>query len=77
MITAKEAHEKSAKVYDKKIEARLDEVFDWINSAIARGEFQICIDGNLPLEVKKRIENLGYTVNTGSQYNESWFTVSW
>lgn len=48
-----------------------------ISSAIANGEFSISNSGCLQLKTRQRLKKLGYKVTTGSQYNESYYCISW
>ncbi len=55
----------------------LSEIMGKIDKAIANGEFLFSTNGYLQPETKQRLEELGYKVETGSQYNESYYSVSW
>lgn len=48
-----------------------------IHEAIKNGKFFITNYGVLPTHEKEQLENLGYKVDCGSQYNESYYTISW
>ena len=48
-----------------------------IRDAIADGKFSISEDGCLKPETRKKLEELGYKIETGSQYNESYYSISW
>lgn len=48
-----------------------------ISLAISYGKFSISNDGSLQPETQKKLEELGYEVKTGTQYNESYYSVSW
>ncbi len=48
-----------------------------IDKTIANGKFSISNDGYLQSQTRKKLEELGYKVETGSQYNESYYSVSW
>lgn len=36
-----------------------------------------CEDGSLKPETRKKLEELGYKVETGTQYNEPYYSISW
>ncbi len=55
----------------------LSEIMVKIDKAIANGEFLFSANGYLQPETKQRLEELGYKAETGSQYNESYYSVSW
>ena len=48
-----------------------------IRDAIADGKFSISEDGSLKPETRKKLEELGYKVETGTQYNEPYYSISW
>lgn len=56
---------------------QLAELSKLIKEAIAEGRFSISRDGCLKLETRKKLEELGYKIETGSQYNESYYSISW
>ena len=51
---------------------QLTELCKSIREAIADGKFSISEDGYLKLETRKKLEELGYKVETGTHYNESY-----
>ena len=59
------------------ITKKLAELEKQIDGAVANGEYYISNSGCLPSEVIQRLEELGYKVTTGSQYNESYYCISW
>jgi hypothetical protein len=48
-----------------------------ITDAIAGGNYSIGGSGRLEPVVKTKLEELGYKCETGSQYNESYWSISW
>lgn len=56
---------------------QLAELFKLIRDAVADGKFSISKDGCLKPETRKKLEELGYKVETGSKYNESYYSISW
>lgn len=48
-----------------------------ISEAITNGRFSISDDGCLQYETIQRLEELGYKVQTGNQYNEQYWSISW
>lgn len=55
----------------------LKEISEKIKEAIANGKFAISGNGCLQKETKQRLEELGYKVTYGTQYNESYWNISW
>lgn len=77
LMTAKEAREKIDKGEDEKSFAIWCNVAKEINQAIENGENNYCKEGSLPESVIRKLQNLGYRVEEGSQYNQSYFMVKW
>lgn len=48
-----------------------------LSKLIKDGKFSISEDGCLKPETRKKLEELGYKVETGNQYNESYCSISW
>lgn len=77
MITAQEARKNTLDQLATAMNIELIKVEEQINKAIAAGKFALYGDGYLSIEVQRRLRELGYEVQTGIQYNESYYTVSW
>lgn len=77
VITAKEANDETNKVLDECNTHELNEIFYKIRNEIDSGNFYICESGNLSNITKKKLKELGYKVETGSQYNEPYYTIRW
>lgn len=74
---AHEANNMTKHVIDSCTTQQLAELSKLIRDAIADGKFSISEDGCLKPETRKKLEELGYKVETGSQYNESYYSISW
>ena len=74
---ASEANKMTNHVIDNCTTQQLAELSKLIRDAIADGKFSISEDGCLKPEIRKKLEELGYKVETGSQYNESYYSISW
>ncbi len=77
MISASEARKKTENNINNCATKELSEIMEKIDKAIANGKFSISNDGYLQFETEQRLEELGYKIKTGSQCNESYYTVSW
>ena len=74
---AHEANNMTKHVIDGRTTQQLAELSKLIKDAIADGKFSISEDGCLKPETQKKLEELGYKVETGNQYNESYYSISW
>lgn len=75
--SASEANKMANHVIDSRITQQLAELSKLIRDAIADGKFSISEDGCLKPETRKKLEELGYKIETGTQYNESYYSISW
>lgn len=75
--SALEANKMTNNAIDSCTTQQLAELSKLIRDAIADGKFSICEDGCLKPETRKKLEELGYKVETGTQYNESYYSISW
>lgn len=74
---AHEANNMTKHVIDGRTTQQLAELSKLIKDAIADGKFSISEDGCLKPEIRKKLEELGYKIETGNQYNESYYSISW
>lgn len=77
MITAREARIKTKDVINKCLTKELSQINELIQEAISEGEFEIHNEGTLSETTRKALEENGYTIKTGSQYNESYYFIKW
>lgn len=77
LLAATEARSKTDEHIQKCLTTELHKLSEQITNAIAEGKYSITNDGYLQRETRQRLEELGYKVETGSQYNESYYSVSW
>ena len=77
MLSAKEANEKTFSKIKAHINAELFEIEQKINDAINSGKYSVTCDHPLKIETKNKLEELGYKVYVGSQYNETYCSISW
>jgi len=63
---------------DEKTTKLWNELVDEINQAIQDGKKNYSKDGDvLPRSIINRLQLLGYRAVNGSQYNESYYIISW
>lgn len=79
MISAREAREETYKKIENNMENELILVEKKIKEAMNNGDktYSTCYDGVLSQETIARLRVLGYKVEYGSQYNESYYMISW
>lgn len=75
--SASEANKMTNDAIDSRTTQQLAELSKLIRDAIADGKFSISEDGSLKPETRKKLEELGYKVETGTQCNESYYSISW
>lgn len=74
---ASEANKMTNDAIDSRTTQQLAELSKLIRDAIADGKFSISKDGSLKPETRKKLEELGYKVETGTQCNEPYYSISW
>lgn len=76
MMTADEAR-KIATDEDKTISKQFEEIEKYIGEAAFNGNFSVYVAGTLHPYVKKYLENIGYKVDTGGQWDNAFYSISW
>lgn len=77
MLSASEARRKTQNNIDKLEVQQFNELNDQINRAINAGRFSITGTGFLRVAIREKLEELGYKVQLGSQYNDEYYKISW
>jgi hypothetical protein len=79
MINAREAREESNKKIDYVMTDELIKIEEKIKKSINddSGSYSTCYDGSLHQETITHLRSLGYKVEYGSPYNESYYMISW
>ena len=77
MLSAKEAYAKTLYNISESVTEELNKLEEKINDSIKNGKFYISSNGFLQTETKNKLEELGYKVSVGSQYNETYYIISW
>ena len=77
MLTALEANKKTLSNITKSVAEELLKIEIQIHDAINKGKFHISNNGFLNIETKRKLEELGYKVTVGSQYNETYYIINW
>ena len=77
LLSASEAHKNTVNNIKNCSTKELKEISKRIRDAITDGKFSISVDGCLQYETTQRLEELNYKVQTGIQYNEQYWSISW
>lgn len=77
MLSASEARTKTQNNINDCTTKELAKLEEQMANAILEGKFSISNDGCLQFSTRQRLEELGYKVTTGSQYNEPYYSISW
>lgn len=77
MFSAREARERAEKATQNGIQKEIDKIEPEIEKAILQGKNHVTLGGSLSKPTGDHLRSLGYEVEHGSQYNESYFTVKW
>lgn len=78
MISAVEARLRSEVAKEKLFDSELNDIQNEIEKAISEGKcYCYYYSKIMPLDIKQHLENLGYYVETHTQYNEIYYKISW
>ena len=77
MISAKEARKQSEQNKQDILNKEMAIIEEEINNEILQGNNNVYIDGSISSEAIQMLEQLGYNVKCGSQYNESYVNIEW
>lgn len=78
ILSAKEARMLTEKYMEETIASQLGEIGTKIAYAVKNGDESVTLEGTLNKNVREKLEKiLKYKVETGTQYNESYYTISW
>ena len=77
MISAKEARKQSEQNKQNILNKEMAIIEEKINNEISQGNNNVYIDGSVSLNARQMLEQLGYDVKCGGQYNESYTNIKW
>lgn len=77
MINAAEASKLTYQAIQTNIAEEMMIIEDKIKKAINNGAFSITNEGTLSSDVINELRRLGYKAENQSQYNESYYMISW
>lgn len=76
ILRAEEARKQTLQNIENGTTKVLEEISGKISNAINNGKFFIVLD-KLSYDAQKQLKYLGYTIDSGSQYNEMYYKISW
>lgn len=77
MISAKEARKQFDQNKQNILNKEIITIEKEMNNEISKGNNNVYIDGSISLNARQMLEQLGYDVKCGSQYNESYVNIEW
>lgn len=77
VMTAEEARARTGASISEASNTQLQTVMEKINEAIDEGEYRCSVAGTISNRVEEILTKKGYKVTRGSQYNESYVSISW
>ena len=77
MISAKEARKQSGQNKQNILNKEMAIIEEEIYNEISQGNNNVYIDGSISSDARQMLEQLGYDVKCGSQYNESYVNIEW
>lgn len=77
MIASEKAKEKALNAVSMRWHEEFNEIEKCIEDSASSGAFYVSKSGNIHPRMKRLLEDLGYKVKIGLQYNEPYYTISW
>lgn len=77
MITAEQARQRAKAYISEYEQSQFNKIMEGIDEQSAQGYFKYYGDEALRPAVRKKLEELGYDIATGYQYNEPEYCISW
>jgi len=77
MITAEQARQRAKTATSEYEQSQLNKIMEDIDRESAQGYYKYYGDGALRPAVRKKLEELGYDIAIGNQYDEPEYCISW
>lgn len=77
LLSAEESRKRADEAVENAFIKELQEIATEINAASKEGKYSYSENGYLKFKTREKLEELGYEVEVGSQYNQSWYSISW
>ena len=65
------------KITEESIMPDIKNILQEMESCAKQGKIEYYIDGSLSFSQKQKLRELGYSVQTGKEYNQPWAIISW
>ena len=77
MISANQAREQSEHYFESKLDKEIEMIEQKILYATTQGKNCVYIEPAISTSAKQMLKHLGYKVEHGQQYNESYTNIGW
>ena len=77
MISANQAREQSEHYFESKLDKEIEMIEQKILYATTQGKNCVYIEPAISTSAKQMLKQLGYKVEYGQQYNESYTNIEW
>ena len=77
LITAEQARQRAKASITKYEQSQLNKIMEGIDKESAQGYYKYYGDEALRPAVRKKLEELGYDITIGNQYDEPEYCISW
>ena len=77
MISANQAREQSEHYFESKLDKEIEMIEQKILYATTQGKNYVYIEPAISTSAKQMLKQLGYKVEYGQQYNESYTNIEW
>ncbi len=77
IFTASEANRKTKVAIKNNTDNELSYILSEVEKTVCKGKFAVNISGILDPSLRSKLEELGYKIKVGFQYNDPYYTISW
>ena len=77
LITAEQARQRAKAAISKYEQSQFNKIMEGIDKESAQGYYNYYGDEALQPAVRKKLEELGYDITIGNQYDEPEYCISW
>lgn len=77
IISAKEAKQKTDKIYENCATEELIKIMALIDEASSLGRYSISYDKSMEYYTSKRLKELGYKIQQHNEFNKLYYSINW